>query len=888
LVLTKRTLGPDLGPASDNWLLSRALLRPAKTGADVTVLEHLSHTLQVLDFLCRSSGLDGTEVNRLRLATALHDIGKAVTQAEGRQWRHARAGADLLPSLLSDNVLAPMLREAGIVIPECSAEVASVARLIAEHHGLTMPTCLETPAAPLMVVADGVASALEEGWAGTVASMVRGSAYHRGALSVAEATGLSGHWDKCTIHRVEMPADTISELLLAERVTDILKERLVDFGAEIVVREAACMWIATRATGIEAILEHTTIATGDVLDRSELAGVYVRPGFPRVPMIDTRSLEFLLIDDATATTVLRDVLMRRGAATATILESQGLTFDTLTADLTQEGRLDPNLVAEALYAGIRAFFIRHAPQSEPLLCRTAAEAALGNAAHITRDKDQAVALVRKAHPRLGADAAVIGNLISRSSSARSITNVLYARRLALQSLQTGAVSFRLSEVAYVDGTPLVDAPDDLVAGHRRSKVPCACCALRPAAVAASSLVMGPTEGDGLWASAGGRKKSRICGWCHSAGIADLSIAAFRMDGRRRVRETNYLLVRSALSREVLESVLFKLGLVAASHLADETMAEAPDASEMDLIDALLGTDPGPESALGVRGALAIAGCRGVHATVLPGNTPLATQAVFALPSASFFGLGASQGVNQGVLDLLALGLVDALASALPGTAFAMRATTCRSRVSLRGESVEAAELAKARICLELAELRRELARQVPGLQSPDAVDVGFVLMLQSDPRRAAASLIRDLMRTPVEQNDRIVRRIVDLVSRTLECPATVRARALTASLQAFGLLKGRRGVMRRTRSGGWDARSELDMIGPMLGLWRVGDADGWRRWAATHAAGLAPAPRTALETLVLEIPAIEAGAFARMMAHQAPLLVIEATLARLQCTETIG
>src|SRR5690606_37689203 len=116
-------------------------------------------------------------------------------------------------------------------------------------------------------------------------------------------------------------------------------------------------------------------------------------------------------------------------------------------------------------------------------------------------------------------------------------------------------------------------PPEILRSKQKYKAPCAACARHLATVQASTLLMGPTEGDGLWASAGARKKAKICAWCHMAGIADLPIVSVRKRGTRHVREANYLLVRSILSRDALIAVLEKLGLLTGTGI-DLAKAEA--------------------------------------------------------------------------------------------------------------------------------------------------------------------------------------------------------------------------------------------------------------------------------------------------------------------------
>src|SRR5690606_24313545 len=135
-------------------VLRATLVRPAKTAADITVMEHLSHVIQVALFMTEGLDLPEDEKNRVCLAAALHDLGKTVTAPTGKRWFHALESADLIEAALAEPHFAAALREIGLN-PELDAdELDRVKELVAEHHAIPAAALLHTPSAVIILAAE--------------------------------------------------------------------------------------------------------------------------------------------------------------------------------------------------------------------------------------------------------------------------------------------------------------------------------------------------------------------------------------------------------------------------------------------------------------------------------------------------------------------------------------------------------------------------------------------------------------------------------------------------------------------------------------------------------------------------------------------------------------
>lgn len=821
-------------------VLAATLVRPAKTDVRITVMEHLSHVVQVALHLTAEVGIEPRERNRVCLAAALHDLGKAVTRPNGERWYHATESAALVDDVLKDPLFRGALEEAGLDLDLTGEELDRVCDLVARHHGLGAESLLHTPSAVLMVLADAIASALEEGWCGSIPDILAGRPIQSTGLALAEACGW-GRWLETAIRKIEFPTDTISDLLLAERVITALTPHIEAAGLQVVMRDAGTVWLGGEPASVEALLEHE-IAVEDILDTDLLGEVYDRPGAPRVPTYSVESLEYLLLNDRVACSVLQSVFESAGDAKKRVLEDHGLTWDVLTAGRTIEEVTDPETLTQLLYGGIRARLAtlsteagRLVPESvESLIAlpRREGEARLREAADcVARDNPDL--------PRTEID--VIRKAITVNNAGRSVVNVWLARAAQRDRVLAREVAFRLADVASLDGRPLASDPPPIARNRQKYSAPCAACPRGTASIQATTLIMGATEGDGMWSSAGVRKKPRICAWCHMAGITDLPLVSVRKRGTRHVRETNYLMVTSVLSRTALLTALRHLGLLTgeAVAIAEREIAGTEDhtlsADDEDLLGALFGEVPEPTSVLGVVGLLDGLSSRGVNAILLPGRTPLATRCVFALPSAAFFGFHRTGDMNQEVMDVVSAGVMSVLRRHLGPSTFTLRATSSRAAVTLRSSRLGDADLAWAEAAWSLAEIRRKTAFHVPGLQDPDSLDTGFVLRLTQDPRAAAAGFLRDLRRTAPPGTNALADRIaahVREMDRARPCPVTGFLQSTTRRLVRAGLIEAGKGLVRRTATG-WTARSEGGMTGALLDLWRVGSEEGFDHWLDT-------------------------------------------------------
>lgn len=734
---------------SSDDLVQRLLDRPAKTGTETSVIEHASHVLQVLRWMLGSTHLPERSTTLLALAAALHDTGKAVTDPSGSRWAHSEASADLIPKLLADPRFRDALAAADLRLNLSDQERADLQHLCREHHGLTGPTLTRVPGAPLLVAADALASALEEGYSGRVRSILF-RRYQSIAVSTLETLGLAPWLDE-EIHSLSLPSDTMSDLLLSEKVIDTLVSDADSLGLSVVLRAPAQLWVAGPRGRAEDLLSRR-ISTSDVLDVRAMYDLYTRHDFPRVPQVDIPVLEYLFSNDEVALLVIQDLFLRRSADFKEALDAHAFSYNTLTHAVAPHVLSDPIALGELVYLSIRDWTIERLPSAAEILPVDHMEW-IGRGANTADDQVRTlVPQVAQAPDVTQQQAAAILGLIRRRAVCRSVSNAVREYVLVQRHLDERSVSFSVRDVAVFD-TALPDAAvADTIPGDGEaigSTTPCAACGLRPAAHPSSALLRGATYGDGLWASAGRRKRTHLCSWCHTSAVADLPMASLRVwGGVRKQRDLNYLLVETLLSRENVAMLLHELGHLSreeASTVMAPSPSEAPLAQQdVDLFTDILTTVPEPSHAVGVEGILGSLPVQRVVGQILPGRVPLATTIAFSLLPSSLFGTTSPVDLNSEVLEIVSLGLAQTLHDRLGAARFRVRTRSNAGTILHTDFQPGTPDARRAQAILGLAELRRRhLANESTG-QEPDQLSVSWILDLLRNPLDEVSRLIREI------------------------------------------------------------------------------------------------------------------------------------------------
>lgn len=732
-------------------LLERLLLSEAKTGVSITVLDHSSHVLQVMRWLLAPLELDAREKNILLLAAALHDVGKAATRPTGDRWPHAGESARLVPALLDHPDFCDALESCGIDPRLSPDEMDRLVRLCREHHGLHARTLAEIRGAPLLVVADALASSLEQGWSGSVGAMLDGR-YASAALAALARIGWAP-WVHSEIHKVDLPNDSPSDTLFAETLIERLIAEAEQRGLGLVMRDAAQVWFSGSLSDVEAMLGEVRIATADALDLPGLRRLYESGQFPRPPRANMTEIHYFFASDEVACLALQDLMTRRGDEARAAFERHGLTFERLTDGLDAATLSDPLALGQHLYANIRAWLGSLVPEALELLPEDAIEWAIAPC-NATNDGVvlRLAALAAERHPRFKNDIPHITGLLRKRTLCRSLVMGIREVVLVREELASREVSFAVSEVAWVDETPPQTPP---LSGPTRSKhrhVGCAICRERVAVVKATTMVAGATEGDGTWASAGQRKCPRICAWCHSSALHALPLVTLRiLHGTKKAREINYLQVETVLSRDRLAHLLTSLGFLCEDEARDvvsptNESTAALDEEATDFFLDVLGEVPAESVLLGVDGLLGSRPVQEIAGRILPGRTPLASRAVFVLPSVAFFGQHPVSGLSQQVLDLVALGVMATLRDRIGPARFQFRTSSRHGLMRSDAAPISDAMLERAQAGLAIAEFRRRFLAGPQTGQSPHELDSVFIHDLIERPRETVSRLICEILR----------------------------------------------------------------------------------------------------------------------------------------------
>ena len=824
---------------NDQQLIERILLSRAKTEGEVRVVEHASHVLQVMQWLLAPLDLTHDEQSVLLLAAVLHDVGKAVTEPDGKTWRHSRASADIMPLLLANPDFCDALSAAGVRTDLSPENIERVRRLVLEHHGMKGDTLLDVVGAPLLVVADQLASALEAGVCGSLAGIL-GEGVGGTALTALAAAGRAP-WAEAEIHHIELPSDTPADALLAETLLERVRDEAIAAGMELVMRGPAEAWFAGPLEALEPVLD-LAIGTADVLDVADMRRIYEAGHFPRPPKANMTELRYFFASDEVACLVLRDLWTRRAAEFRATCERHGFTFDRLVNGVDPATLADPILLGQLLHSAVRSWLAKLDPGGAAEIDEDVVAWAQ-KSCHYTVDAATWKRVVERtiaAHPDLEDDIRSIAALIRKGTTCRSIAMAVREVLDVREELANGGVRFRIRDIAWVDHTPpAVPLPSARVNGAHQNK-PCFICRNRVGTVRATTMIAGATEGDGIWASAGHRKYPLVCAWCHASAIHALPLVTMRiLNGQRKVRELNYLYVETILSRNRLATALADLGFMDPVS-AREAVRPASEAQPLDeateqLFQDILGEVPEESVLLGVAGLADSLPVRALAARILPSNTPLASRAVFAIPAPVFFGQHATSDLNQKVLELVGLGLIATLRQRIGVARFDLRTSSTRGVLHVHADRVSDEELRRAQMGLAIAEFRRRFLACDNTGQSPHELDVAFMLALVENPREAVNRLIREIMgATPwIPATKAKIQALVSMVDRMAPIESDPYSALLDSVLQDLMDVSA---VSPTTTpfiqvDGKWRMMTNERLCGGFHGFWEVSDRVTLERWA---------------------------------------------------------
>lgn len=824
---------------TDAQLIERLLLSKAKSDSNITVIEHASHVLQVTQWMTAPLDLTDEEKSVLQLAAVLHDVGKAITAPGPKTWKHSRASVDLMPISLQNADFCDALRAAGVQTDLSPESLARVERLVREHHGMGADTLLNVVGAPLLIVADQLASALEAGVSGSIASIL-GDNVGGTALAALAATGRAP-WADAEIHHIELPSDTPSDAIFSEVLMERIRDEATAAGMELVMRGAAQAWFAGSLEALEPVLD-LVVGTADALDAEDLLRIYEAGHFPRPPKANMTELHYFFANDHVACLAMRDLFVKRVAAFKATCERHELTFERITSGVDNDTLADPIALGQLLHSAIRGWLAKLDPEGAVEIEEDVVAWATGSC-HSSIDKRTWKVVVEratKAHPELEDDIAALAALIRKGTTCRSVAMAVREVIAVRDELAANEVSFRVREVAWVDHAPPAAAlPGSNVSGRSGNK-PCFVCRNRIGTAKATTMIAGATEGDGVWASAGKRKEPLVCAWCHATALHALPLVTMRiLNGQRKVRELNYLYVETMLSRSRLATALSDLGFMdpqsALETVREKGQGEALDAETEQLFEDILGEVPEESVLLGVAGLQDSLPVRSLAGRILPGNTPLASRAVFVLPAPVFFGQHAAAELSQKILDLIGLGVIATLRQRIGAAHFELRTTSTRGALHAHADRVSEADLERAQMGLAIAEFRRRFLACDGTGQSPHELDVRFMLALVERPREAVSRLIREIMQaTPwIPASKAKINALVSMVDR-MAPPENDPYAALLESV--LNDLMDIAAVSPTTTpfvqvTGQWRMMTNERLCGAFQAFWEVSDRVTLERWA---------------------------------------------------------
>jgi HD domain len=727
---------------------------PAKTEPPLTLFEHSSDVLQVLDYFISQNSTTVQRHDLIRAAALVHDVGKLAGDLSGGRWVHTSHSAEFLDNLLAHPRFRELLNLANI---DLSRVDRGLLLKICERHHYQSPELLRScKEAVLVGMADALASAIEAGAVGHVEEILRRSPYLQVSLELVRSLGFTGGL-AAEVHYLDLPGQFIQDLILADMLFRLLAQDLRRAGIVAILQRGARLCIVGPMRALRDALNAFAFDPQYLYKSYFEDQIYdsILTQFPAGSMqIDI--LRYLLITEPAARSMAialytRDKprqLLERHNLSQLIDEAPGIFSGGLSdgidklwqpiksrlLELAPEFELPESLSLEVervangqLKRPQIGLFSK--PQKEEARKGTKKNDKSLNkrASHNQRILESLVS--DKDKKKIAADAEEFLKLFDASLNAfRSVTNILLESLKMRSELVAGTYTMRLSEAARLDMAPIQEATSS------SNETLCPVCRRFLQQIRAPALITGRSEGDSSYYSP---QKSRegaihICRWCFIAGYMDLPLATFTREGNSVIKNGEYLILTTPMPVEKLRWLVdFVRRGRREETINEEERLEQTETSleELKELEAMLGVGAGFDG-LAVLGASRsrLANLKGF---VLPSANLLANFVGIRIPFERIVGEDKVSGAVQ--RELVKATMHDL--REITGAAAMHYMVFGESPFSVCGRPVDIEDMRRANVAYRIANRYARVGRY-------RQLNSGLFMLLLSNPRQAITRVFR--------------------------------------------------------------------------------------------------------------------------------------------------
>ena len=561
---------------------------PGKTNPKLGIFEHSNNVFQVAQYLIRKNiSQVGDEKDLLLIGALVHDIGKIEHHITGNRWIHTRYSSKHLDDLLNDERFRLLLEDNKL---DPNIDRAMLLKIGEEHHRCSPSLLAQCKGVILVSIADVIASCLEDGLVGKIEDLLSSNPYTQINLELTRSLGFTEGFSN-EVHRVDLPGHSIEDVLLANMIFEQLATELSQTNVEILLQKLGTLWLVGNELEIRDILSNFKVDP-ITLYRSSFDDVVFANILDEIPplLFQPSSLKFLFVNETVA--IKEAIRIISSPKYRKIFECYDLSHLIDQAFHIFEDGLDKGV--EALWEKVyeRIFDIVNISD----LPKKIVSEGIKEVKKIAGLAESISGLDK----RTVQDVTELLKLFDCSDPAyRSLTNVIIEFRKMIIRIKKGCYSLRIADFALLDGMPMVQQ------SMPSNKKLCPVCRRFPHKLQAQALITGSPKTDSAFQIF---RKSyaniQICRWCFLAGYMDIPISRIQIQGQRRVKQREHLLINSPMSRDRLQGLLDYVRSGAVGEIDDvngkANQKSTDESSEFAELQELIGHDIGSD-ALGVYG-----------------------------------------------------------------------------------------------------------------------------------------------------------------------------------------------------------------------------------------------------------------------------------------------
>jgi hypothetical protein len=527
-------------------------LLPAKLQPQISIFQHGIDTYQVVKYLIDKNRDRVQNPELIKLAALVHDIGKIEQDWQRDQLIHTKYTRKYLEPLLKDKFFVRLIEERGLKIPE---DRELLFRICEEHHNPSPQLIKACKESLLVSMGDVVASILEGGMVGKIDDLLRAYPYTQLNLALVKNLGFEGLDSE--IHRIDLPANFVEDVFLANMIFLVLKDEMLKRGLYPLLQKDSTLWIIGYEEEIKRFIDEIKINPQILYDFIFEKNVYETIQ-TSIPKMTADKLRFILVNEELARRLMIQYIQR--------IEDVLNHYDYNLSEVIDRFRTEKLEDAiQFLWKQTREKIVKDVGQenltlpeninlsrSEKLVDKVKCP----KCAVVINDFIKSGGKPHKCDEEIVKKIERIGELLKLFDSSHngywSITNVYFEFKEMLKEINE-KYNVKLNDFIIFDGMYTKQ-----VRKVTNAKL-CPICRQFEQKIMAQALITGKPKTDSVYhLYKGSRSNIKVCEWCFLAGYTDLPIARIFKDpptSQSIEKEKEYLYIKSPLSKRDLQRLI---------------------------------------------------------------------------------------------------------------------------------------------------------------------------------------------------------------------------------------------------------------------------------------------------------------------------------------------